>query len=170
MNNKLKSHWTRHNLYQAHRKIDWENVLFWFIAITISTAFWSSLILPFIIKKTTLPKLPVNKEAVRIFNCQASPDKDWICNRVVEIADKQRFDNPQLLLEIIHRESNFNPNAIGDYGKSRGLWQIHSDYWDLTDKQCFDIDYSTRWAIQKFKEKRGCIWTTFRNLYPNLCQ
>ena len=54
-------------------------------------------------------------------------------------------------ISIISCESSFNPYAIGDSGKSTGLWQIHSGYHkDITTEQTFDVYASTRWAIKKY--------------------
>ena len=54
-------------------------------------------------------------------------------------------------LAVIHCESEFNQWAIGDNGKSTGLWQIHSDYHGdtISVEDTFCVYASTRWAIQK---------------------
>ena len=58
-----------------------------------------------------------------------------------------------------------SPWAIGDMGKSRGLWQIHSGYNPtVSDSEAFGIRSSTRWAVQRILRGEGYKWSCFRSL------
>lgn len=68
--------------------------------------------------------------------------------------------DPNFFAAFIHRESNFNPNAVGEDDKggkvSYGLAQIHEDNlkkYGVTDK--FDPEQSIRAGAQIFKESLG---------------
>ena len=75
-------------------------------------------------------------------------------------------------LFIARKESNFNPDVIGDGDKicqrtgkpirSRGLWQINDCVWtDVSDEVAFNIVSSTLWAMPKLNETPE-IWSTHR--------
>lgn len=60
-------------------------------------------------------------------------------------------------------ESNFNPNAVGDGGNSRGLVQIHRPSWpDISDEEAFDPDFAIRFMAERFSEGREELWTCYR--------
>lgn len=104
-----------------------------------------------------------------------------IQEKITEAA-KEAGVNPSLALLIVKNESSFNPKALGDghlickqgpnkgkYIQSRGLWQINDCAWpEVTDEQAYDVDWSTAWAIPKVIEM-PCIWTAYRNEYPENC-
>lgn len=65
-------------------------------------------------------------------------------------------------LHIVHAESNFNPQAIGDHGESYGMWQIHLPaHKDISTEQAQDAVFSTEWAVGQLKQGNGHIWSTF---------
>ena len=51
----------------------------------------------------------------------SNPMMELVYNKAI-----QKGVDPALALALVERESGFNPNAIGDSGKSFGLFQIHS--------------------------------------------
>ena len=90
---------------------------------------------------------------------------------IVSVAKQHNVD-PQLALFIVRRESNFNPNVIGDGDKvckrtgkpirSRGLFQINDCVWpEISDEEAFSVVSSTIWAMPKLKEKPK-IWSTYK--------
>jgi hypothetical protein len=102
----------------------------------------------------------------------AKPMED---NRSIEehiwaIMDEYNFTLEQKIkgLSVMICESNGNPYAIGDSGKSLGLWQIHRGYHPtVTPEQAFDVYASTRWSIEKaLKDGKGkpswSAWTCGR--------
>ncbi len=72
-----------------------------------------------------------------------------IQSMIVRIAKEEGVD-PAIMLAIAQQESGFNPNAVGDGGKSFGLFQIyssaHPDYRGGTDPEA-----NTRYATRLFK-------------------
>lgn len=66
---------------------------------------------------------------------------------------------------VIKCESNFNPNAVGDGGHSRGLVQIHDQYWpEVTDEMAFDPEFAVEFLAKNLAIHNGKIWTCWRNL------
>lgn len=62
-------------------------------------------------------------------------------------------------------ESEWNPKAIGDGGKSRGIAQIHApSHPTITDEQAFNAYWAINWTAKKFKEGDAWMWTCARNL------
>lgn len=82
-------------------------------------------------------------------NIKAVGNKQDIQSMIVRIALEEGVD-PALALSIAQIESGFNPNAIGDNGKSQGLFQIygpaHPDYKGGTDPEA-----NTRYGLRLFK-------------------
>lgn len=72
-----------------------------------------------------------------------------IQSMIVRVAKEEGVD-PAIMLSIAQQESGFNPNAVGDDGKSFGLFQIyssaHPDYKGGTDPEA-----NTRYAARLFK-------------------
>lgn len=67
---------------------------------------------------------------------------------------------------VITCESNHNPAAVGDSGKSLGIWQISTLHHEITPDCAFDPVCSTYAAIRIIKSGRGwSSWTCYRNLY-----
>lgn len=80
--------------------------------------------------------------------------------------------DPQLALFISWNESKWNTEAVGDYGTSFGVWQIHNPVQKkirpLTVDQAKDLRISTYWAMQTMMEDRGCFqWSTCKLLSSN---
>lgn len=72
-----------------------------------------------------------------------------IQSMIVRVAKEEGVD-PAIMLAIAQQESGFNPNAVGDGGKSFGLFQIyssaHPDY-----KGGIDPEANARYATRLFK-------------------
>ena len=70
-----------------------------------------------------------------------------------------------VLRSVMRCESRMDPWAIGDKGKSRGLWQIHRGYNPtVTDEEAFGVRSSTRWAVQRILRGEGYKWSCFRRM------
>ncbi len=77
--------------------------------------------------------------------------------------------NPQLALGIVKRESQFNPEAVGDHGNSLGAWQIHMPaHGDISPEQAKDIRWSTQWALTQLKAGNCHIWSTCKDTIKSL--
>lgn len=71
----------------------------------------------------------------------------------------------EVMTKVIACESGFNERALGDYGYSRGLVQIHSKYHpDVTDEQAYDAEFAVEFLAQKLSEGKGSLWTCYRLL------
>ena len=67
------------------------------------------------------------------------------------------------MLNVIHCESNFNPQANGDNNTSHGLVQIHlSAHPDITHTEAHDVDFSLNFLAENLKEGHGNMWACFR--------
>lgn len=83
---------------------------------------------------------------------------------ITESAIKHDVD-PSMALAVAKCESNLDPKALGDNGKSRGIWQIHAPSWpEVSDEMAFNPVLSTQWAMPKLKETPE-IWTCYRMLF-----
>ena len=70
-----------------------------------------------------------------------------------------------VLRAVMRCESRFDPWAVGDKGKSRGLWQIHSGFNPtVADEEAFGVRSSTRWAVQRILRGEGYKWSCFRRM------
>ena len=79
------------------------------------------------------------------------------------IATAQRLGvDPILALATAKVESGFNPKAVGDYGTSFGLYQLHKggELGNLTPQQAFDPSTNAAVALQQFKN--------VQRSYPNV--
>jgi soluble lytic murein transglycosylase-like protein len=64
---------------------------------------------------------------------------------------------------VINCESSYNPNAIGDGGKSRGLSQIHKpSHPNVTDEQAFDPDFAIDFMAKHMSQGNSWMWTCYR--------
>ena len=72
---------------------------------------------------------------------------------VREVAGKYAFRDPEPLLATVHQESGFDPQAIGDSGNSRGIFQenVRGRGANLAPEQSFDPYASTERAIREFQ-------------------
>ena len=65
-------------------------------------------------------------------------------------------------------ESGFNSQAIGDHGKSIGLFQIYlPSHPTITKKQALDPYWSLAWAINRYYAGELNIWVCHRILTKN---
>ena len=94
---------------------------------------------------------------------QLFPQFEPVRDLITRIA-KEYGVSPLLAIKIATCESGLDPSRVGDLrrGVSRGLWQINKRYHPyITDQQAHDPEWSTRWAIQKIKNKQD-IWTCWK--------
>lgn len=86
-------------------------------------------------------------------------------DRVREIAKELGLTKWQedRAVRIGYCESGLRTNALGDSGRSRGVWQIFAPaHPTITDDQAYDLDWSTRWALQRMKDGYWSLWTCNR--------
>lgn len=71
--------------------------------------------------------------------------------------------NPALAACIVSHESRWRPDATGDDGNSRGLWQI-SRIWhpEVTDAAAYSAASSTQWSLARIRAGHVGQWSTYR--------
>ncbi len=69
--------------------------------------------------------------------------------------------SPQMAQSIVHDESKFKCDRVGDHGTSYGCWQIHLPaHKEISKEQAFDVVWSTNWSMQQLKAGNCKIWST----------
>ena len=76
-------------------------------------------------------------------------------------SDKYGVDY-RLLSCIAEKESGFNPFAVGDHGKAKGMFQIHTDKHPIGEECAFNVACAAGFTSQKIKEGKGYLWTTYK--------
>lgn len=75
------------------------------------------------------------------------------------IADEHGVSREKLH-NLVYHESRWNPKALGDHGKARGLVQIHSDFFpDVTDEQAYDPEFALNFAARAISQGWEYKWT-----------
>jgi soluble lytic murein transglycosylase-like protein len=73
-------------------------------------------------------------------------NKTIIQKRIKEVLDSLNIGDSLIdfnyIDKLIHLESNYNPYAVGDNNKAKGLLQIHKAAWETVLKYHKDIDYN----------------------------
>ncbi len=72
------------------------------------------------------------------------------------------------ILATLKCESSFNPNAVGDKGKSFGLAQIHIPSWKkhgITKEDALNPEFAMDFIIEQFAIGKQRHWTCWRQLY-----
>ena len=87
--------------------------------------------------------------------------EERIKQKIDEVAEQYNV-NPQVMHKVIKCESSYNPNALGDGGKSRGLVQIHSDYHDVSDEDAYNPQYAIEFLARMLSQGKGNLWTCYR--------
>ena len=70
-----------------------------------------------------------------------------------------------VLEAVVKCESNYNPAAVGDHGKSIGIFQIHLPaHPDVSRAEAKDPWFSLAWAIDKYYKGEIGIWSCYHIL------
>lgn len=96
---------------------------------------------------------------------EIADDETTIKNLIKKTCLDNGYDNYNLLIRLAKCESTLNPNATiyEGGGLSRGLYQINSNFHkDIDDNCSFDIECSTRFVIEKFKEGKHNLWSCIK--------
>lgn len=71
----------------------------------------------------------------------------------------------QPLIDTLRCESDFNPNAVGDYGSSFGIAQIHLlAHADITKEEALDPLWSIDWAAMMFAAGHANLWSCYNKM------
>ena len=91
-----------------------------------------------------------------------SLSKQGIKERIQFYADKYGV-SAEVMEKVVSCESGYDPHALGDFSKSRGLVQIHSTYHpQITDEMAFDVDFSLDFLAKNLKAGNGNLWSCYR--------
>lgn len=111
------------------------------------------------ISNVTPTQQPVQPQSVSTSKVSANTNARDIQSMIVRIAKEEGVD-PAIMLSIAQQESGFNPNAVGDGGKSFGLFQIyssaHPDYKGGTDPEA-NARYATRLFKGLLNQNNGSV-------------
>jgi len=114
-----------------------------------------------------------NKEHPLVYEAQAEEPAEVIIETKVEWTEeriKQEIDeqakkynvDPKVMHKVIKCESGYNPKALGDGGKSRGLVQIHSGYHNVSDEDAYNPQYAIEFLAKALSEGKGNLWSCYR--------
>ena len=81
----------------------------------------------------------------------------------VQSASKAAGVNPRIAEWIVSHESRHHPDATGDGGESRGLWQINKDWHpEVSDACAYDVTCSTNWSLERIRAGYVDEWSTWK--------
>ena len=73
----------------------------------------------------------------------------------IDYYSKKHGIKPIIFQELLRKESNFNPDAVGDQGEALGIAQIQSKYWYkyclLTKNEFLDVDLALNCSAKILK-------------------
>lgn len=86
-------------------------------------------------------------------------------NQLITASAHKYSVNRQIIADVVACESNGNPNAIGDSGRSFGLVQIFLPaHPNISKKQALDPVFAIDYLAKEISHGRGSAWTCFRLL------
>lgn len=111
-----------------------------------------------------IPVLLFYYSQIAIGNTSSTTIRDYIITEALVMGV-----DPQIAQGIVERESRFDCASVGDFGTSKGCWQIHLPaHKEITSKQAHDVIWSTQWSLNEIK-KNGCqIWSTCRDVMESV--
>jgi hypothetical protein len=81
----------------------------------------------------------------------------------VQSAAKDAGVDPRVADWIVTHESQHHPEATGDGGESRGLWQINKAWHpEVSDSCAYDVTCSTRWSLERIRDGYVDEWSTWK--------
>lgn len=98
-----------------------------------------------------------------LFLCDLEMVDCNIESQIRAIATEADFPWIDYLVRLATCESKLDPNALGDSGQSRGLFQISRIYHpEVTDECAFDTECSTAWTMHRIENGYQHEWTCDR--------
>jgi hypothetical protein len=81
----------------------------------------------------------------------------------VQSASKAAGVNPRIAEWIVSHESRHRPEATGDGGESRGLWQINKVWHpEVSDACAYEVACSTDWSLERIRAGYVDEWSTWK--------
>jgi hypothetical protein len=91
------------------------------------------------------------------------PHVRWSVRAYVQSAAKASGVNPHVAEWIVSHESRHHPDATGDGGESRGLWQINKAWHpEVSDACAYDVTCSTDWSLTRIRAGYVNEWSTWK--------
>ena len=140
---KSSTHWLRKMLFVSY----------------VLAIIWTSLAYAFE-NKVTSTSIPSSRALLRV---AANPRGRLRVRAYVEGAAKTRGVNPQIAEWIVTHESGHHPEATGDGGQSRGLWQINKAWHpEVSDACAYNVTCSTDWSLDRIRAGYIDEWSTWK--------
>jgi hypothetical protein len=92
-----------------------------------------------------------------------APHGPWAIRTYVQNAARASGVNPHEAEWIVAHESRHRPQATGDGGESRGLWQINKDWHpEVSDACAYNVKCSTDWSLERIRDGYADEWSTWK--------
>ena len=128
--------------------------------VYVLAIFWTSLAYAFEHKVTATP-IPSSSA---VFKVTSNPRGRLRIRAFVEGAARTRGVNPQVAEWIVTHESRHHPEATGDGGESRGLWQINKAWHpEVSDACAYNVTCSTDWSLERIRAGHVDEWSTWKH-------
>ena len=127
--------------------------------VYVLAIFWTSLAYAFehTARATSTPSSPA---ALKV---TSNPRERLRIQAYVEGAAKTRGVSPQVAEWIVTHESGHHPEATGDGGESRGLWQINKAWHpEVSDRCAYSVACSTNWSLKRIRAGHTDEWSTWK--------
>ena len=93
----------------------------------------------------------------------SAPHSPWAVRAYVQNAAKATGVNPHVAEWIVAHESRHHPEATGDGGESRGLWQINKEWHpEVSDACAYNVRCSTDWSLERIRDGYANEWSTWK--------
>jgi hypothetical protein len=127
--------------------------------VYVLAIFWTSLAYAFEHKLTRSP-IP---SSFAEFKAASNPRGRLRIRTYVEGAAKTRGVSPLVAEWIVTHESGHRPEATGDGGESRGLWQINKTWHpEVSDACAYNVTCSTDWSLERIRAGHVDEWSTWK--------
>jgi hypothetical protein len=81
----------------------------------------------------------------------------------VQAVAKANGVSPEVAEWIVTHESQHHPDATGDGGESRGLWQINKAWHpEVSDACAYNVTCSTKWSLKRIRAGYVNEWSTWK--------
>jgi hypothetical protein len=81
----------------------------------------------------------------------------------IQASAKDAGVDPRVAQWIVSHESRHHPEATGDGGESRGLWQINKAWHpEVSDACAYDVTCSTTWSLERIRAGYVDEWSTWK--------
>ena len=140
-----------------------KNPTHWFTktlaVVYVGAIFWTSLAYAFE-HRGTATRSP---SSLARSKAASNPQRRLRIQAYVEGAARTRGVDPQTAEWIVAHESDHQPEAIGDGGESRGLWQINKSWHpEVSDACAYDVTCSTKWSLGRIRAGHIDEWNTWK--------